>query len=199
MICGFTQYNPAVYGCCDEQLKLILDTNATECCVNTGYSSLYDPTSHVCCNGLLVAIPLTHPSKTSCCGAYTLYDPDMEQCCGEDVASNTMECCDDREAFNPVSHVCCAGSIQPIHGVATTACCGMQSFDTRCNDCYDDVVILGYDEISQLCCDGVIHTKQYGYTCCCGTSILDASTSTCCNGAVVPKSPGDDSLCCREF
>jgi hypothetical protein len=121
----------------------------------------------------------------------------MEKCCGGNVISISMECCGSGTFFNSITQVCCEGTVQPMHGIGTTSCCGRYSYDTRCNQCSQEGVILSFDEETELCCNGVIQQKLFTHSCCCGHSVIDASLNTCCEGSIIERPPWDKSLCCR--
>ena len=183
--------------CCHGHLILKTNSSATHCCGNYSWATLYDSYNAVCCNG--VVITKTEQGQDSCCGgASYLYNSLTQKCCGDYPVSITQECCGNNHNFDPSSEICCNGTVNPIHGLGTTECCHTVSYDTKCNQCINGVVVLGYNEAKQMCCDGVIQYKQYDYSCCCGTSVINALYYTCCGGVPTPRSPHDSSLCCRK-
>ena len=195
-MCGIQSYNPIVHVCCQGHLTLIVNASATQCCGSYSWATLYDPNNAVCCNG--VAITKTEQGQDSCCGASYLYNSLIQKCCGDYPVSMTQECCGNNHHFDPSSEICCNGTVNPIHGLGTTECCHTVSYDTKCNQCINGVVVLGYNEATQMCCDGVIQYKQFEYSCCCGTDVINALNYTCCGGVPTPKSPSDSSSCCRK-
>jgi hypothetical protein len=182
--------------CCQGRLILIVHANAIQCCGSYASAALYDPNNAVCCND--VVIPITEQGQDSCCGSSFLFNSLTQICCGEYPISITQECCGNNQPFDPSTEICCSGSVNPLHGLGTTECCAAVSFDNKCNQCINGVVALGYNEATEMCCEGVIQYKLYEYSCCCGTGVINALDFTCCGGIPTLRAPLDASLCCRK-
>jgi hypothetical protein len=178
-------------------LLTITNVDATHCCGNFPWITLYDINNAVCCNG--VVIPITIPGQHTCCGSYSLYNPLSQQCCGGNAIGLTESCCGNHTSYNPIDQICCNGIVNALHGQGTTECCGTVSFNNQCNNCVNNVVVLGYDEATQMCCNGIIQSKTYHLSCCCGSSVINAVNYTCCGGVPIPRPPSDTSNCCRKF
>ena len=196
VFCGPYNYDPKVHVCCNEHLVTITNINATHCCGNHPWTTLYDITNAVCCNG--VVVPITIPGQHSCCGSYNLYNPANQQCCGGNTISLNEGCCGGNYPYNPVGQICCNGVVNPLHGLGTTACCGTTSYDNQCNKCVDNAVVLGYDEATEMCCNGNIQPKAYHLSCCCGSYVINAANYTCCGGVPISRPQSDKSNCCRK-
>ena len=173
-LCGGVGYDPAIQVCCGVIIVNITNTSERECCGTTLYNSI------------------TH----SCCSYNSVYDSSTHICCGGSTFDNSHLCCNSIYAYLPTSQICCVDTLQPLHGVGSTACCGRVSYDTTCHTCSNGIVTLNFDEATELCCNGNIQQKLYAYSCCCGQDVFDAAFHTCCDGQVVNRTSDDH--CCRK-
>jgi len=178
--CGPQHFNVTTQLCCEGipfSRPPVSSNLDMECCGRLPFN----PKFMMCCNQLIVPLPLGPVASNLCCGNFG-YNTVNQLCCNglPQPIISTLKCCGS-VLFNPETQICCNGFPQPIG--SGNKCCGN----------------LFYNSDNQICCNGFPQPlgTAPNMNRCCDTLFFDPKTQICCTDRVYPLgSSTSPNQCC---
>eukprot|EP01100_Stratorugosa_tubuloviscum_P000258 TRINITY_DN1050_c2_g5_i1.p1 TRINITY_DN1050_c2_g5~~TRINITY_DN1050_c2_g5_i1.p1 ORF type:complete len:501 (-),score=265.84 TRINITY_DN1050_c2_g5_i1:33-1535(-) len=166
--CGTVAIDSTRQLCCTNSARSIVttrDTDATtndQCCFNSAGTSAvsFNADLQVCCASGSVVTQVPSSTLISCCGS-TLYDPQHQVCCNNQVQCGD-KCCGTNGYFE-LAEICCNGEVYQRFA-ENMGCCGS----------------MAYDMDKYACCSGVLQDRHFANGACCLDFYYDPTSRTCC-------------------